>query len=65
MGAPAIFEKPIEIRLLHLASTEGVTNSGLTELLKFFSAINIVQLLVAGSVFQTAHLYQDSQTLIR
>ncbi|MEJ2071850.1 MAG: hypothetical protein P8X79_00080 [Reinekea sp.] len=28
---PAIFEKQIEIRLLHPASTEGVTNSGMTE----------------------------------
>jgi hypothetical protein len=28
MGAPAIFEKQIEIRLLHSASTEGVTDSG-------------------------------------
>ncbi|MEJ2044921.1 MAG: hypothetical protein P8X74_00840 [Reinekea sp.] len=28
MGAPAIFEKQIEIRLLHPASTEGVTDSG-------------------------------------
>ncbi|MEJ2045006.1 MAG: hypothetical protein P8X74_15290 [Reinekea sp.] len=29
MGAPAIFEKQIEIKLLHSASTEGVSNSGL------------------------------------
>jgi hypothetical protein len=29
MGAPAIFEKQIEIKLLHPASTEGVTDSGL------------------------------------
>ncbi|MEJ2043870.1 MAG: hypothetical protein P8X89_11395 [Reinekea sp.] len=31
MGAPAIFEKQIEIKLklLHSASTEGVTDSGL------------------------------------
>ncbi|MEJ2045331.1 MAG: hypothetical protein P8X89_18865 [Reinekea sp.] len=28
MGAPAIFEKQIEIKLLHPASTEGVTDSG-------------------------------------
>ncbi|MEJ2045776.1 MAG: hypothetical protein P8X89_21170 [Reinekea sp.] len=28
-GAPAIFEKQIEIKLLHPASTEGVTDSGL------------------------------------
>ncbi|MEJ2044211.1 MAG: hypothetical protein P8X74_04430 [Reinekea sp.] len=28
MGAPAIFEKQIEIKLLHSASTEGVTDSG-------------------------------------
>jgi hypothetical protein len=29
MAAPAIFEKQIEIKLLHSASTEGVTDSGL------------------------------------
>ncbi|MEJ2073571.1 MAG: hypothetical protein P8X79_08955 [Reinekea sp.] len=29
MGAPAIFEKQIEIKPLHSASTEGVTNSGI------------------------------------
>jgi hypothetical protein len=29
MGAPAIFDKQIEIKLLHPASTEGVTDSGL------------------------------------
>ncbi|MEJ2043172.1 MAG: hypothetical protein P8X74_02300 [Reinekea sp.] len=29
MGAPAIFEKQIEIKLLHPASTEEVTDSGL------------------------------------
>ncbi|MEJ2065559.1 MAG: hypothetical protein P8X74_20150, partial [Reinekea sp.] len=28
MGAPAIFDKQIEIKLLHPASTEGVTDSG-------------------------------------
>ncbi|MEJ2044501.1 MAG: hypothetical protein P8X74_05635 [Reinekea sp.] len=28
MGAPAIFEKQIEIKLLHPASTEEVTDSG-------------------------------------
>ncbi|MEJ2044890.1 MAG: hypothetical protein P8X74_13760 [Reinekea sp.] len=28
MGVPAIFEKQIEIKLLHSASTEGVTDSG-------------------------------------
>jgi hypothetical protein len=28
MGAPAIFEKQLEIKLLHPASTEGVTDSG-------------------------------------
>jgi hypothetical protein len=28
MGAPAIFEKQIKIKLLHPASTEGVTDSG-------------------------------------
>ncbi|MEJ2043776.1 MAG: hypothetical protein P8X89_10920 [Reinekea sp.] len=28
MGAPAIFEQQIEIKLLHSASTEGVTDSG-------------------------------------
>jgi hypothetical protein len=28
MGAPAIFEKQIEIKHLHPASTEGVTDSG-------------------------------------
>jgi hypothetical protein len=28
MGAPAIFEKQIEIKLLHPASTEGITDSG-------------------------------------
>ncbi|MEJ2044450.1 MAG: hypothetical protein P8X89_14350 [Reinekea sp.] len=32
MGAPAIFEQQIEIRLLHPASTEGVTDSGLRQL---------------------------------
>ncbi|MEJ2045711.1 MAG: hypothetical protein P8X89_20835 [Reinekea sp.] len=31
MGAPAIFEKQIEITLLHPASTEGVTDSGLSK----------------------------------
>ncbi|MEJ2045558.1 MAG: hypothetical protein P8X89_20040 [Reinekea sp.] len=30
MGAPAIFEKQIEIKLLHPTSTGGVTDSGLT-----------------------------------
>ncbi|MEJ2042485.1 MAG: hypothetical protein P8X89_04350 [Reinekea sp.] len=30
MGAPVIFEKQIEIKLLHSASTEGVMDSGLT-----------------------------------
>ncbi|MEJ2072024.1 MAG: hypothetical protein P8X79_00970 [Reinekea sp.] len=30
VGAPAIFEKQIEIKLLHSASTEGVTDSGLS-----------------------------------
>ncbi|MEJ2042922.1 MAG: hypothetical protein P8X89_06580 [Reinekea sp.] len=30
MGAPAIFEKQIEIKHLHSASTEGVTDSGLS-----------------------------------
>ncbi|MEJ2066077.1 MAG: hypothetical protein P8X74_22830 [Reinekea sp.] len=30
MGAPAIFEKQIEIKLLHPASTEGVTDSGIS-----------------------------------
>jgi hypothetical protein len=29
MGAPAIFEKQIEIKLLHPASTEEVTDSGI------------------------------------
>ncbi|MEJ2044844.1 MAG: hypothetical protein P8X74_16450 [Reinekea sp.] len=29
MGAPAIFEIQIEIKLLHPASTEGVTDSGI------------------------------------
>jgi hypothetical protein len=29
MGAPAIFDKQIEIRLFHPASTEGVTDSGM------------------------------------
>jgi hypothetical protein len=29
MGAPAIFEKQIEIKLIHLASTEEATDSGL------------------------------------
>ncbi|MEJ2072411.1 MAG: hypothetical protein P8X79_02985 [Reinekea sp.] len=29
MGAPAIFEKQIEIKLLHSVSTEGVADSGL------------------------------------
>ncbi|MEJ2041733.1 MAG: hypothetical protein P8X74_01660 [Reinekea sp.] len=29
MGAPAIFEKQIEIKLLHFASTEEVTDSGM------------------------------------
>ncbi|MEJ2042273.1 MAG: hypothetical protein P8X74_02895 [Reinekea sp.] len=29
MGAPAIFENQIEIKLFHSASTEGVTDSGL------------------------------------
>ncbi|MEJ2042253.1 MAG: hypothetical protein P8X74_12925 [Reinekea sp.] len=33
MGAPAIFEKQIEIKLLHPASTEGVTDSGINSLL--------------------------------
>ncbi|MEJ2072067.1 MAG: hypothetical protein P8X79_01205 [Reinekea sp.] len=28
MGAPAIFEKQIDIKLLHSTSTEGVTDSG-------------------------------------
>ncbi|MEJ2045533.1 MAG: hypothetical protein P8X89_19915 [Reinekea sp.] len=28
MGAPAIFETQIDIKLLHPASTEGVTDSG-------------------------------------
>ncbi|MEJ2044484.1 MAG: hypothetical protein P8X74_05540 [Reinekea sp.] len=28
MGAPAIFEKQTEIKLLHPASTEEITNSG-------------------------------------
>ncbi|MEJ2042751.1 MAG: hypothetical protein P8X74_16660 [Reinekea sp.] len=28
MGAPAIIEKQIETKLLHSASTEGVTDSG-------------------------------------
>ncbi|MEJ2043924.1 MAG: hypothetical protein P8X74_18765 [Reinekea sp.] len=28
MGAPVIFEKQIEIKLLHPASNEGVTDSG-------------------------------------
>jgi hypothetical protein len=28
MGAPEIFEKQIAIKLLHPASTEGVTDSG-------------------------------------
>ncbi|MEJ2045733.1 MAG: hypothetical protein P8X89_20945 [Reinekea sp.] len=32
MGAPAIFEKQIEIKLLHPASTEGVTDSGYSDL---------------------------------
>ncbi|MEJ2066259.1 MAG: hypothetical protein P8X74_23765 [Reinekea sp.] len=30
MGAPAIFEKQIDIKLLHPASTEEVTDSGRT-----------------------------------
>ncbi|MEJ2044118.1 MAG: hypothetical protein P8X74_09360 [Reinekea sp.] len=30
MDAPAIFEQQIEIKLLHPASTEGVTDSGYT-----------------------------------
>ncbi|MEJ2065947.1 MAG: hypothetical protein P8X74_22155 [Reinekea sp.] len=33
MGAPAIFEKQIEIKLLHPASTEGVTDSGYNQLI--------------------------------
>ncbi|MEJ2044089.1 MAG: hypothetical protein P8X74_14940 [Reinekea sp.] len=32
MGAPAIFEKQIEIKLLHPASTEGITDSGIRKL---------------------------------
>ncbi|MEJ2075786.1 MAG: hypothetical protein P8X79_20255 [Reinekea sp.] len=32
MGAPAIFEKQIEIKLLHPASTEGVTDSGIRKI---------------------------------
>jgi hypothetical protein len=32
MGVPAIFEKQIEIKLLHSASTEGVTDSGTNQL---------------------------------
>ncbi|MEJ2042847.1 MAG: hypothetical protein P8X74_01335 [Reinekea sp.] len=31
MGAPAIFEKQIKIKLLHPASTEEVTDSGLIQ----------------------------------
>ncbi|MEJ2063585.1 MAG: hypothetical protein P8X74_09980 [Reinekea sp.] len=30
MGAPAIFEKQIEIKLLHPTSTEEITDSGLS-----------------------------------
>ncbi|MEJ2045698.1 MAG: hypothetical protein P8X89_20770 [Reinekea sp.] len=29
LWAPATFERQIEIKLLHLASTEGVTDSGI------------------------------------
>ncbi|MEJ2064349.1 MAG: hypothetical protein P8X74_13910 [Reinekea sp.] len=32
MAAPAIFEKQIESKLLHPASTEGITDSGIIHL---------------------------------
>jgi hypothetical protein len=35
-GVPAIFEKQIETRLLHPASTEGVTDSGISLDLHYF-----------------------------
>ncbi|MEJ2042114.1 MAG: hypothetical protein P8X74_00955 [Reinekea sp.] len=43
MGAPAIFEKQIEIKLLHSASTEEVTDSGLS--FEFFIVAQIAQAL--------------------
>ncbi|MEJ2065944.1 MAG: hypothetical protein P8X74_22140 [Reinekea sp.] len=46
MGAPAIFEKQIEIRLLHPASTEGVTDSGM-DLLE----TGIIHILGAPALF--------------
>jgi hypothetical protein len=39
MGAPAIFEKQIEIKLLHPASTEGVTDSGSTKIAYFIGKV--------------------------
>ncbi|MEJ2043106.1 MAG: hypothetical protein P8X74_06600 [Reinekea sp.] len=44
MGAPAIFEKQIEIKLLHPASTEGVTDSGLSQ-------VNITQIRTTVQCF--------------
>jgi hypothetical protein len=39
MGAPAIFEKQIEIKLLHPASTEGVTDSGINQSKKLLTIL--------------------------
>ncbi|MEJ2043281.1 MAG: hypothetical protein P8X74_20835 [Reinekea sp.] len=57
MGAPAIFEKRIEIKLLHPASTEGVTDSGKNQVLCLISLmlfqirqlIEIVHLIRTGT----------------
>jgi hypothetical protein len=49
MGAPAIFEKQIEIKLLHSASTEGVTDSGST--LRLIAADLPISSIFIGNVF--------------
>ncbi|MEJ2044575.1 MAG: hypothetical protein P8X74_19600 [Reinekea sp.] len=44
MGAPAIFEKQIEIKLLHPASTEGVTDSGYNFCILLPSFLNTIRI---------------------
>ncbi|MEJ2063760.1 MAG: hypothetical protein P8X74_10875 [Reinekea sp.] len=44
MGAPVIFEKQIEIKLLHSASTEGVTDSGLMTFAIYFPRSKVMPL---------------------
>ncbi|MEJ2041987.1 MAG: hypothetical protein P8X89_01785 [Reinekea sp.] len=60
MGAPAIFEKQIEIKLLRPASTEGVTDSGnncsTVPHAKHQHKALAIRVLIRGSLRRTPHI---------